>query len=153
MVDEGGRTVDAIQAYLEEHDWVPEGGEGWRWVDHVFDNGHGTLSVDFLPSTPHRIGFGFENQDHEARLLIAFENDPREVLDPIVRHQRDLSGTTWPEFIRAVLASSPNVVSVTQDAGGSETTIRTPEEGVQALREIDWEYVDEGTDDSEVEDE
>jgi hypothetical protein len=131
--------IEAIQTYLEDHGWEAQSGEGW--VDHSLDNDHGTLHIDYAPPARH-LGFTFETETHEVELGIAFGEEPDPVLDVITQHQTDLSETTWPSFMKELLASSPRVVVSAGDDGDEITPITTLEQGVQALAERDWEYYD-----------
>ena len=129
--------IDDIQSRLESHGWQPQGGEGWRWVDHTYQNADGTLRIRYLPNVD-VIRFDFESEEHLAQLSIAFDESPDRILDLITADQSSLSEATWPDFIAAMIDLAPRILSVT-DEDGDDEVIADPDDGVAALREIEWE--------------
>lgn len=52
MTASPGQTdlIDDIRGGLERHGWQAECGEGWRWVDHTYQNDDATLRIRYLPN-------------------------------------------------------------------------------------------------------
>ncbi|GAA3221681.1 hypothetical protein [Nonomuraea helvata] len=72
--------IDDIQGRLENCGWQAESGEGWRWVDHAYQNDDATLRIRYLPDGD-VIRFDFESEEHLARLSISFEDSLDQILD------------------------------------------------------------------------
>ncbi|MET7338542.1 hypothetical protein [Nonomuraea sp. NPDC005650] len=129
--------IDDIQGRLESRGWRSESGEGWRWVDHTFQNDDATLRIRHLPNV-NVIRFDFESAEHLARLSISFEDSPNQILDLITRDQSSLSEETWRAFIASLIELSPRILSLADEDGDDEVIVN-PDAGVAALREVDWE--------------
>jgi len=130
-------TIDDIQGRLESRGWQAESGEGWRWVDHTYRDDTNTLRIRCLPDV-NVIRFDFASEEHLAGLSISFDDHLDQILDLIIRVQSSLSGETWRPFIASLIELSPQVLSL-GDEDGEDAVITDPDEGVAALREIDWE--------------
>lgn len=133
--------IDDLQGQLESRGWQAEGGEGWRWVDHTYQNDDTTLRIRYLPNVD-VIRFDFESEEHQAQLSICFEDSPDRILDLIIRDQSSLSKETWRAFIASLIELSPRILSLAEEDGDEDAVISDPDEGVAALREIDWVYID-----------
>lgn len=129
--------IDDIQSRLESQGWQAESGEGWRWVDHTYRTDDTTLRIRYLPKVD-IIRFDFESEEHLAQLSIAFDDSPDRILDLITGNQSSLSEATWRDFISAMIELSPRVLSLA-DEDGDDEVIAGPDDGVAALREIEWE--------------
>src|SRR3954451_20859815 len=142
--EDEGKLVDVVQPYLEQRGWQPAGGEEGRWVDHSYTNEHGTLGMDFLQASPPGVGFTFETDDKQVRLLIEFD-DVLPVLETISQAQKDLSDETWPSFIARLLGRAKRIIRVAEDEDedDEDEEITTPDQGAAALRENDWEYIED----------
>ncbi|WP_406835701.1 hypothetical protein ACICHK_04020 [Streptomyces sp. AHU1] len=128
--------IDEIQGRLESQGWRADSGEGWRWVDHTYQNESATLRIRYLPKVD-VLRFDFESEEHLAQLSIAFEDSPREILDLIIRDQSSLSEETWRAFIASLIELSPRLLSLADE--DDEEIITDPEGGAAALHEIEWE--------------
>lgn len=133
-------TTDDIQDRLESRGWQAESGEGWRWVDHTYRNDDVTLRIRCLPDV-NVIRFDFASEEHLARLSISFDDFLEQILDLIIGYQSSLSEETWRPFITSLIELSPRILSLAdeEDEDGEDAVITDPDEGVAALREIDWE--------------
>jgi hypothetical protein len=129
--------IDDIQRRLESRGWQAESGEGWRWVDHTYQNDDATLRIRYLPNVD-LIRFDFESEEHLAQLSISFEDSPNRILELITRDQLLLSEETWRAFIASLIELSPRILSLAGEDGEDEVII-DPDEGVSALHQIDWE--------------
>ncbi|GAA2331788.1 hypothetical protein [Streptomyces violaceusniger] len=129
--------IDDIQGWLESCGWHAESGEGWRWVDHTYENDDATLRIRYLPNVD-VIRFDFESEEHLAQLSISFEDSPNPILDLITGRQSSLSDETWRVFIASLIELSPRILSLA-DENAEDELITDPDEGVAALRELDWE--------------
>jgi hypothetical protein len=129
--------IDDIQRRLESCGWQAESGEGWRWVDHTYQNDDATLRIRYLPNVD-VIRFDFESEEHLAQLSISFEDSPDRILELITRDQLSLSEETWRAFIASLIELSPRILSLAGEDGEDEVII-DPDEGVSALHQIDWE--------------
>ncbi|WP_069860627.1 hypothetical protein [Streptomyces malaysiensis] len=129
--------IDDIQARLESCGWQAEGGEGWRWVDHTYENDDATLRIRYLPNVD-VLRFDFESEEHLAQLSISFVNSPDRILDLITHGQSSLSDETWRVFISSLIELSPRILSLVDESDEGEV-ITGPDEGMAALRELDWE--------------
>jgi hypothetical protein len=129
--------IDDIQGRLESCGWQAESGEGWRWVDHTYQNDDATLRIRYLPNV-NVIRFDFESEERLARLSVSFEDSPDQILDLISRDQSSLSEKTWRAFISSLIELSHRILSLA-DEDGDDEGITGPDEGVAALREVDWE--------------
>jgi hypothetical protein len=136
---EGSDLIDLIQARLEGKGWRTEAGAGWRWVDHTFTSDHAELRVRYLPDND-QIRLDFESEDHLGQILIDLADSPDPILDLIFEYESTLSPETWRAFITVLLDRSPRVQAIAIDGETQEQeVIRMPDEGVTALREVEWE--------------
>jgi hypothetical protein len=76
--------IDDIQGRLESRGWRAETGEGWRWVDHTYQNDDSTLRIRYLPNVD-VIRFDFDSAEHLAQLSLSFEDSPDRILGLITR--------------------------------------------------------------------
>ncbi|MEU3454608.1 hypothetical protein ABZ671_13520 [Micromonospora sp. NPDC006766] len=129
--------IDDIQGRLESQGWQAESGEGWRWVDHTYQNDDAMLRVRYLPNV-NVIRFDFESEEHLAELSISFDGSPDRVLGLITDSQSSLSEATWRDFIAALIELSPRILSLAGESSDGEV-IAELDDGIAALREIDWE--------------
>ncbi|MEU6787309.1 hypothetical protein ABZ912_49670 [Nonomuraea angiospora] len=132
-----GDLIDDIQVRLESRGWQAGSGQGWRWVDHTYQNDDATLHIRYLPGAG-AIRFEFESEEHLARLSVSFEDSPDRILDLITRDQASLSEETWRAFAASLIELSPRVLSLA-DEDGDDEVITDPDEGAAALRETEWE--------------
>jgi hypothetical protein len=137
MTTSPGQTdlIDDIQGRLEGRGWQAESGEGWRWVDHTYQNDDATLRIRYMPNVD-VIRFDFESEEHFAQLSISFAGSPDRILDLITHNQSSLSENTWWAFIASLIELSPRILSLA-DEDGEDEVITDPDQGVAALREID----------------
>lgn len=126
---------------LEDRGWEPESGGKRRWVDHTFQNDEATLEVRYLPKVD-LLRFDFTSEECFSQLTLSFTDSPDQLLDLVFDHQSSLSRDTWPAFVASLIEVSPRVVSLADADGeydGEETVITDLDQGVAALREIEWE--------------